>query len=82
MTTPPAPSYSEETLTFAKRLHNVIDQQAIPVDEDTDDDVQVMMAEEKKSMLNNYQEGSFQRLFWEEQKQQPRKISKAFISIR
>ena len=35
-----------------KKLRDV-DQQAIPVDEDTDSDVRTMMAEEKKSMFDN-----------------------------
>ena len=51
-----------------EKLRDVIDQQVIPVDEDTDGDVRAMMAKEEKSMFDNYPEGSFQRLFWEEQK--------------
>ena len=58
----------KEAMSTTKYVMLLTSMQAIPVDEDTDDDVQAMMAEEEKSMLKNYQEGSFQRLFWEEQK--------------
>ena len=51
-----------------EKLCDVIDQLANPVDEDKDGDVRAMMAEEEKSMFDNYPKGSFQRLFWEKQK--------------
>ena len=46
-----------------EKLRDVIDQQAIPVDEDTDGDVRAMMEEEEKIMFDNYPEGSFQLPF-------------------
>ena len=50
------------------KLQEAIDQQAVTVDEETDSDIRAIMEEEKGQVLNNYAEGSFQRIFWDQQK--------------
>ena len=45
-----------------------IDLQAVAVDEATDADMCTIVVEEEAQFCQRYPEGSFQRLFWEEQK--------------
>ena len=50
------------------KLQEAIDQQAVTVDEETDSDIRAIMEEEEGQVLNNYAEGLFQRIFWDQQK--------------
>ena len=49
-------------------LQEAIDQQAVTVDEEIDSDIRAIMEEEEGQVLNNYAEGSFQCIFWDQQK--------------
>ena len=51
-----------------EKLQKIIYLQAVAIDEDDDTDMCTIMAEEEAQFLNSYPEGSFQHLFWEEQK--------------
>lgn len=51
------------------KLHEVIEQQSVVVDEPVADDLSQIMEEEEVQVQSLFPEGSFQQVFWQQQKQ-------------
>ena len=51
-----------------KKLDLIASKESVPIDDETSNDLKCIMSEEEKEVLAKFPEGSFQRLFWEQQK--------------
>lgn len=52
-----------------EKIKEVIDKEAVEIDEATAGDLQTIMTEEESQVLSSYPEGSFQRVFWKQQRE-------------
>ena len=52
-----------------KRLNEAYEKQSIVVDETMDEDLAKIMEEEECQVQESFPEGSFQKIFWDQQKQ-------------
>lgn len=58
------------------KMASIIEKQGVCVDEETSSDIERIMTEEESGVLKSYPKGSFQQLFWQQQKEAASKHDK------